>query len=142
MSAIRPRAPDFDTDEELQEHLALLETDTPSDEDISVPEDFRRDRRTFEDVRADIETVRDEMNHLRARLAILTRQAEIAIRSRAEWADASAHAQLGEYPWAKLVGAMAGSFALTRLARRLPFGRFATAAAPLILAALSKRAAR
>jgi len=126
----------FDTDDELQEHLALLEADAPA-EDRGLPDTLPG--RTFEDVYADFLAVRDEVEHLRARLSVVTKQAETVIRSRGEWADASAHAQLGDYPWLKLAGVMTGTFVLTSLLRKLPLGSAFTAALPLAAAAIQRR---
>ena len=126
----------FDTDDEWQEHLALLEADTPP-EDRVLPDTLSG--RTFEDVYADFLAVRDEIEHLHVRLSIVTQQAERVIRSRAEWADASAHAQLGDYPWLKLAGVMTGTFVLASLIRKLPLGSAFTAALPLVAAAIQRR---
>ena len=126
----------FDTDEDLQEHLALLEADARA-EDRVVPDALSR--RTLEDVHADFLAVKDEVEHLRARLSLVTQQAETVIRSRAEWADASAHAQLGDYPWLKLAGAMAGTYVLASLVRTIPLGSAVTAALPLMTAAIQRR---
>jgi hypothetical protein len=56
-----------------------------------------------------------------------------------KWADASAHAQLGAYPWAKLAGAMAFTFVSSRLLRRLPLGAVASAALPLAASKMRRR---
>ncbi|MBZ9792573.1 hypothetical protein K9B32_21055 [Rhizobium sp. 3T7] len=126
----------FDTDDELQEHLALLEADAAA-EDRRSPDALSG--RTFEDVYADFLAVRDEVEHLRARLSVVTEQAGTVIRSRAEWADASAHAQLGDYPWLKLAGAMTGTYVLASLLRKIPLGSAFTAALPLVAAAIQRR---
>ncbi|EPE96271.1 hypothetical protein RGCCGE502_20370 [Rhizobium grahamii CCGE 502] len=67
-------------------------------------------RVTLAQVRDDIELVRREIDHLKARPAAVAERAATVVRSQAEWADAAAHAQLGNYPWAKLSGALAGAF--------------------------------
>ncbi|MBB3320131.1 hypothetical protein [Rhizobium sp. BK661] len=92
--------------------------------------------RPFDDVQADLYALRQEIEHLRGRLHVITAQAETVVKSRVEWADASAHAQLGQYPWLKLAGAMAGTFIATRLIRSLPLGPLLTAALPLVAASV------
>lgn len=124
----------FDTEEELQAHLGTLEAESPSE---SVDTDVRR--RTASDVQEDIAAVREELEHLRARLSIVAQQAETAVKSRAEWANASAHAQLGDYPWLKLAGAMASAFLATQVVKRLPLGSLVAAALPLVVASVRRR---
>ncbi len=116
-----------DTEDELQAHLAELEALAMAD-----GEAMAQRSRPFEDVQADLYALRQEIDHFRGRLHVITAQAETAVKSRAEWADASAHAQLGQYPWLKLAGVMAGTFIATRLIRSLPLGPLLTAALPLV----------
>ncbi|MBB3656589.1 quinol monooxygenase YgiN [Rhizobium sp. BK650] len=92
-----------------------------------------------EELQRQIEDVRDEIGNLRARLHIIRNRAGSVVEENIRWADASAHAQLGDYPWLKLSGAMAAAFCVGKLLQRLPFGSLATAAAPLILAAARER---
>jgi hypothetical protein len=78
----------------------------------------------------------DEMESLRRQIALLRiRVSEVAeqsgdvVRAKVHWADASARAQLGDYPWIKLAGAFAGTFLAARVLRRLPVGLLVTALA-------------
>jgi hypothetical protein len=43
-----------------------------------------------------------------------------------------------KFPWGKLIAGIAGSAVATRVIRRVPLGRIAIAAAPLIIAALQR----
>lgn len=132
MTVDKPMRPaDLHTEMDPQSHLAELEN-TSRDELIV-------ERRTLEDVQGDIALVREEVEHIRARLSVIARQADSAIRLRAQWADASAHAQLGEYPWLKLAGAMTTTFIATRLIRRLPLGPLVTASLPLLAATFQRK---
>ncbi|EPE96199.1 hypothetical protein RGCCGE502_21515 [Rhizobium grahamii CCGE 502] len=128
----------YDTDEELQAHLAQLEAQAVAEGDEAPT----RSRRTFEDVQSDISTVRHEIEQLRARLYVISAQAEVVVKSRAEWADASAHAQLGDYPWLKLAGAMTGTFLVARLIKGLPLGPLVTAALPLVAGTIKRKIER
>ncbi len=143
MSADTPTPPaGFDSDEELQVHLAALERDSPA-EDPALPFEGRiGERTTLGDLQSDISLVRVEMEHLRARLHIIAGQSETLVRSQLEWADASAHAQLGRYPWLKLVGAMTGTFLATRFIQTLPFGSLLTAVLPHVAAVSEHRHTR
>jgi hypothetical protein len=69
---------------------------------------------------------REEVSILRIRLARITEDAAQIVQSRLEWADASAHAQLGMHPWMKLTAAMVGSFLLTKVIRSLPIASIAS----------------
>ncbi|MCS4096669.1 hypothetical protein [Rhizobium sp. BK176] len=120
-----------DTEDELQAHLAELEALAMADDKATAQRS-----RPFDDVQADLYALRLEIEHLRGRLHVITAQAETVVKSRVEWADASAHAQLGQYPWLKLAGAMAGTFIATRLIRSLPLGPLLTAALPLVAASV------
>ncbi|KRB55076.1 hypothetical protein ASE04_04980 [Rhizobium sp. Root708] len=124
----------FDTEEELQAHLGILEAEAPSE---SADTDVRP--RTVRDVQEDIAVVREELEHLRARLSIVAQQAETAVKSRAEWANASAHVQLGDYPWLKLAGAMASAFVATQVVKKLPLGSLVAAALPLVATSVRRR---
>ncbi|MGY5810880.1 hypothetical protein ACXHXG_24680 [Rhizobium sp. LEGMi198b] len=124
----------FSTDAELQAHLAALEADAPAEEGFQNSiDDMGAERRRLDALKSDIADVRDEIENLRERLAAVAQQATTIVRTNLDWADASAHAQLGAYPWAKLVGAMAMTFVSVRLLKRLPLGRIASVALPLIL---------
>jgi hypothetical protein len=92
-----------------------------------------------EELQRQIAEVRAEIENLSARLQIIRHRAGSVVTENLRWADASAHAQLGDYPWAKLAGAMAAAFLAGRALQRLPFGPLAGAAAPLVMAALRER---
>ena len=86
--------------------------------------------------------LREEIENLRARLHVIQHQAATVVAENVRWADASAHAQLGNQPWLKLAGAMAAAFVVTRGIRRLPLGAVATTAVPLVAAAMNRKFAR
>lgn len=130
--AARPEG--YDTDAELQAHLADLEARARFDDDIPLPFNSIDDDR-----QSALERLEEELDILRDRLAIIKLRTENVVRASAEWADASAHAQLGSYPWAKLLGAMTVAFAGGRLLRQLPLRAFATAALPLMAARLNSK---
>jgi hypothetical protein len=89
-----------------------------------------------------LQELREELENLRARLHVIQRQARTVVAENVRWADASAHAQLGNQPWLKLAGAMAATFIVTRGIRHLPFGTAVTTAMPLILTAMNRKLAR
>ena len=124
----------FDTNAELRAHFAELEADAPAEEGLQGPIDDISVERRLDDLKSEIDHLRDEIENLRGRLAAIGQQATTVVRSHLDWADASAHAQLGRYPWAKLAGAMAGTFICVRLSKRLPLGRIASVAVALITA--------
>lgn len=124
----------FRTDAELQAHLAALEADAPAEEGIRSPiDDIDAERRRLADLKSEIANLRDEIENLQARLGAVAQQTTTVVKSNLDWADASAHAQLGRYPWAKLAGAMAATFVCVRLLKRLPLGRMASMAIPLMI---------
>ncbi|MGO7581799.1 hypothetical protein ACC689_06085 [Rhizobium ruizarguesonis] len=86
--------------------------------------------------------LREELENLRARLHVIQHQAATVVTENVRWADASAHAQLGNQPWLKLAGAMAATFVVTRGIMRLPLGAVATTALPLVAAAMNRKLAR
>jgi hypothetical protein len=132
-----PNQPEsFDTDAELEAHLAELEAEAPAHELSTPPDDVQGERRRVRDLKRDIDHLRNEIENLRTRLAVIREQATTVVGAELTWADASAHAQLGSYPWAKLAGAMAATFICTRLLKRLPLRRIAGVAIPLIAARL------
>ena len=116
---------------EIRSHIAELEEEAPAEDEFLPPVDYElRDRRTFQDVRDDVERLRNEIDHLRARLSIIQQQAATVVSSPVAWADAGARAQLGPYPWAKLAGAMAATFVGARILGRA--AGFAAMVLPLI----------
>jgi hypothetical protein len=131
----------FEREAEYRAHLAQLDADAPAEE-LTPPVDYAlTERRTFRDVRNDIDDVRAELENLRARLSVIKHQATTVARSNIEWADASAHAQLGAYPWAKLAAAMVATFVVARSLRRPPLGAFTAAVMPLIIPHFIRRRA-
>jgi hypothetical protein len=88
-----------------------------------------------------LQELRDELENLRARLHVIQHQAATVVTENVRWADASAHAQLGNQPWLKLAGAMAATFVVTRGIIRLPLGAVATTALPLVAAAMNRKLA-
>ena len=104
--------------------------------DVSVPLDYVS---PAAELRLRLRETREEISILRNRLARIAEDASQITQSRLEWADASAHAQLGEHPWMKLTAAMVGSFVLTRAIRSLPL---ASMASTLAVAAIKHKAGR
>jgi hypothetical protein len=135
-------ATSLDTDEELQMRLADMEArgSAPETMPLEEAETARQSR---------VQALKDELASLRSQLADIKvgalaaqERAATMVRSGAQWADASAHAQLGSYPWAKLGGAMVGTFVGARLLRMLPLGGIASVAAPLIISQIKARSSR
>ncbi|TAX27812.1 hypothetical protein [Rhizobium leguminosarum] len=89
-----------------------------------------------------LQELREEIESLRARLHVIQHQAATVVAENVRWADASAHAQLGNQPWLKLAAAMAATFVVTRGIRRLPLGAVATTAFPLVAAVMNRKLAR
>lgn len=77
----------------------------------------------------EMESLRRQIALLRIRVSEVAEQSGDVVRAKAHWADASARAQLGDYPWLKLAGAFAGTFIAARMLRHLPLGLFVTALA-------------
>ncbi|MEZ2127054.1 MULTISPECIES: hypothetical protein [unclassified Sinorhizobium] len=69
---------------------------------------------------ADLEDLRDEIFALREHVAELRRQMRRVVQAERTSLNASAHAQLGEYPWIKLAAAFGATFVLARTIRGLP----------------------
>lgn len=127
----------FHTEAELQAYLAEREADAAVEDALPIPlNDVDRPGASS------LQDLQDELAGLRAQLAIIKQRARNTLKASAGQLDASAHQQLGSYPWAKLAGAMAGTFLIGRLLSRLPFGAIATAAMPLIAAKLNARGFR
>jgi hypothetical protein len=89
-------------------------------------------RLRYSDTRVELDILRDRLERIKEDVA------EIA-HARMEWADASAHAQLGDYPWAKLAAAMAASFVATKALRALPMAAAGSAVLPLIISAVQRK---
>jgi hypothetical protein len=70
---------------------------------------------------------------VKSRAAAIGTQSSRLGRSTATWADKSARAQLGSYPWAKLGAAFVGTFVATLFIRTLPLKPLASVAVPFVL---------
>ncbi|MBB4437002.1 MULTISPECIES: hypothetical protein [Rhizobium] len=69
-----------------------------------------------------LNALQHEVRLLNARIGVLREDAEAALKAKAVSVDASAHVQLGDYPWLKLAAAIGATFIAARLVRRLPLG--------------------
>ncbi|WSH62778.1 hypothetical protein U8Q05_13595 [Rhizobium ruizarguesonis] len=69
-----------------------------------------------------LSALQHEVRLLNARIGVLREDAEAALKAKATSVDASAHVQLGDYPWLKLAAAIGATFIAARLVRRLPLG--------------------
>ncbi|MGO7341004.1 hypothetical protein ACCT08_12605 [Rhizobium johnstonii] len=69
-----------------------------------------------------LNALQHEVRLLNARMGVLREDAEAALKAKATSVDASAHVQLGDYPWLKLAAAIGATFIAARLVRRLPLG--------------------
>jgi hypothetical protein len=119
MTDIRTRG--FKTKAELDEHLADIEEAAETEQVMPTVDHSVEKQETVELAR-----LQEDLTLLRRHLALLREQAKTAISARAQWTDASAHEQLGNYPWLKIAGVIAITFlAATRL-RLLPPSRMAT----------------
>ncbi|MBB3392771.1 hypothetical protein FHT82_005560 [Rhizobium sp. BK275] len=125
----------FESEAEYRTYLDAVAEDAPVEE-IVVDVERAAARAELE---RQIEDVRCEIDNLRARLHIIRHQAGNVVEENIRWADASAHAQLGDHPWLKLSSTMAAAFLVGKALQRLPFGPFATALAPLILVVARER---
>jgi hypothetical protein len=90
-------------------------------------------RLRYSDTRVELEILRDRLARIKEDVAQI-------VQARIEWADASAHAQLGDYPWAKLGAAMAASFVATKTLRALPLAAAGSAVLPLVISAMQRKA--
>ncbi|OWV72598.1 hypothetical protein ATY76_07195 [Rhizobium sp. R339] len=128
----------FASEAEYHAYLATLGQDVPFEayvvETGEISEGHALDGRLRE--------LREELENLRARLHVIREQTTTVVAENVRWADASAHAQLGDRPWLKLAGAMAAAFVATRGIRRMPLGAVATTALPLVVAALNRKLAK
>lgn len=130
----------IETEAALRDHLASLEADAPAEEEIASPAvDYVLEDDDMPEEEGSIRRLQDEIDNLRARLHIIREQAGTVVSANAKWADASAHEQLGDYPWAKLGCAMAFTFVAARLLRRLPLGAVASAALPIAASQMRRR---
>lgn len=127
------------TDDRLQAHLAKMEAEAQSADAGPLDEIQLARQARVKALQAEITGLQARLDGIKARLGRTQRQAVHVVKSGAEWADASAHKQLGAYPWAKLAGASAASFIGARLLRALPLGGIASIAIPLIVSQIKTR---
>ena len=130
------------TDDRLQAHLAKMEAEAQSADAVPLDEIQHSRRARVKALQAEITGLQARLDGIKSRLATTQRQAVHVVKSGAEWADASAHQQLGAYPWAKLAGASAATFIGARLLRALPLGGIASIAIPLIVSQIKARNTR
>ncbi|PZM13705.1 hypothetical protein [Rhizobium tubonense] len=83
----------------------------------STPLDEARARAQLE-----VERLQDEIFLLRERLAAIRARAKGVVSAEGASLNASAHAQLGDYPWLKLGAASVASYALGKVLHKVPFG--------------------
>lgn len=98
------------SDYSVAEAYALAEGEVPS-----TPLDMARAK-----AEADLEVLRDEIFAVREHVAELRHQLRRVVQAERTSLSASAHAQLGEYPWIKLAAAFGATFILARAMRSLP----------------------
>lgn len=112
----------FKTKAELDEYLADIEEVAETEQVMLPPVDYSVDKQET----VELARLQEDLTSLRRHLALLREQAKTAISARAQWADAGAHEQLGNYPWLKLAGAIAITFLAVRRLRLLPVSGMAT----------------
>ncbi len=125
----------FESEAEYRAYLEAVAEDAPAEE-IFIDVERAAAR---EELERQVHELRTEIENLTARLHIIRHQAGSVVTENLRWADASAHDQLGDYPWLKLSGAMAAAFLVGKALQRLPFGSLATAATPMLIAAARER---
>ena len=125
--------PKFVMDADYRAPLSDFDPDaTPLD--VIEPKDYVLAEPTaLTDFRERVDDLQFQVEVLKARMAAIGSGKVRLGRAATTWADKSAHAQLGSYPWAKLSGAFVATFVVTRLLRALPLGSMASVAVPLIL---------
>ncbi|MBO9097568.1 MULTISPECIES: hypothetical protein [unclassified Rhizobium] len=128
--------------DKLESHLAEMEA-RAMDGGPALLDAPRIDRQArLQALRDEVADLQETVAGIKARVARTRQQAVSVVKSGAEWADASAHAQLGSYPWAKLAGASVATFVGTRILRMLPLGGILSIAAPLIISQIKARNAK
>jgi hypothetical protein len=139
MDASRPRPERSDADAERRARQSEINAEAiaqdflePKDYVLAEPSAMTELRETIDDFTFQIEV-------LKVRVSAINEQAVRLGKSTIDWADGSAHEQLGSYPWAKLAGAFAATFVATRILRMLPLGSIGSVAVPLLLRAREQR---
>ncbi|MGO4564051.1 hypothetical protein AB4Z52_03120 [Rhizobium sp. 2YAF20] len=72
--------------------------------------------------RLEVERLRDEVALLKERLAAIPLRTRGMIATKGVWINASARAQLGKHPWAKLAAAFLASYVFGKVIQKVPFG--------------------
>lgn len=130
MTDIRTRG--FKTKAELDEHLADIEEATETAEAVLPPVDYVLEKQET----VELARLQEDLTLLRRHPALVREQAKTAISARAQWADTSAHEQLGNYTWLKLAGVIAITFLAARRLWLLPPS--GTATMPLALSRFNR----
>jgi DNA repair exonuclease SbcCD ATPase subunit len=128
-------------DEELQRHLAEKEAKPEATDTMPIPlneAELARHTR-LQALKDEIADLQERLSDIADRVTKAGEQATSAVKNGAKWADASAHDQLGAYPWAKLGGAMFATIIGTRLIRMLPLGGIASVAVPLVISQVKQQ---
>jgi hypothetical protein len=76
----------------------------------------------------EIEHLQDELYLLKERLTTIGARTRNVVEAQRSSINASAHAQLGDYPWAKLAAASIATYAFAKLSRHVPLGPLAALA--------------
>jgi hypothetical protein len=71
--------------------------------------------------RLEVERLRDEVALLKERLAAIPLRTRGVIATKGVWINASARAQLGKHPWAKLAAAFLASYVFGKVIQKVPF---------------------
>lgn len=133
MDASNLRREGFATEAEYLSRLTEIDPDAHPEEFLE-PKDYVVDDHSWTtELREKIVDFQFQIDVLTARVAAIGDDTTRLTKSAARWADASAHDQLGAYPWAKLTGAFLITFVVTKALRMLPLGSLASIALPLVL---------
>lgn len=139
MDASRPRPEGSEADAEYRARKAEIDVETVA-QDFLEPKDYvLTEPSAMTELRETIDDFTFQIEVLKARLSAINEEALRLGKSSLDWADSSAHEQLGSYPWAKLAGAFAATFVATRILRVLPLGSIGSVAVPLLLRAREQR---
>ena len=139
MTADHPEG--LETDDDLQRHLAELEAQSAQTETAGIGSQeatYTAAHGSLTALAEEVANLSDKLADIRSRLKKIDEQARVAFQRSAEWADASAHAQLGDYPWLKLCAAMTATFCLGRLLRA-PWAPVLTAAVPFVAGKIARQ---
>jgi hypothetical protein len=95
----------------------------PADNPLPTPLDGAKARAQLE-----IERLEDELYLLKDRLTTIGARTRSVVEAQRSAINASAHAQLGDYPWVKLAAASTATYAFGKILRHVPFGLLAALA--------------